>query len=192
MKKIGTLLLMTLWMSMGLAAQSAQNAPKPDSAAAEARDLPPKTEVSAPAAVSPDTKPAPAEAAAVSTSASSSFSPLPSDASTPAAIPAASLELQSEIQEALKKEPLLSKCSLAVAASAGGIDLTGSAGSSRERLAAWRLAQSYAHGMKVENHIVVSHDAGAAAPAPRPETPAPAANPTTSTPPSPGTQNIRQ
>jgi BON domain len=128
------------------------------------------------------------ESAAVSTSVSASFSPLPADAS-PASIPNANSELQSQIQEALSKDPNLSKCSVVVTASAEGIDLTGSAGSSRERLAVWRLAESYARGKKVENHIVVNGKGGAAPTPSRPEnarTPSNAARTNGS---SPGLQN---
>ena len=130
-----------------------------------------------------------AEASAVSTSSSASFSPLPADASA-ANVPAANVELQSEIQRALSKDPALS--GVVVSASADGIDLTGSAGNSRERLAAWRLAESYARGKQVQNHIVVNRQIGAAPANAHPENGAPASNPAPAAASSPGLQNNRQ
>jgi BON domain-containing protein len=188
-------LLLVLMTSLGLAAQVPETVPKTD-AAAQVPDSAPKPDVArqdaAGHAVAPPGQPTATEAASVSTSASASFSPLPADVSTPSAVPPANTELQSQIEEALRKDPALSKCSVIVAASADGIDLTGNAGSSRERLAAWRLAESYARGKKVENHIVVNGQGGGQAPpASRPDNATPAANPAPSTAASRGSQNKR-
>ena len=199
MKRIEIILLMTL-MAIGLAAQTPESAPKTDAAQAPAaaRTAAPNDGVAAqespgadeqsPVAQKPET-----EAANVSTSASASFSSLPGDVPASKTIPAANTELQSQVQEALSKNPSLSKCTVVVSASVEGIELTGNAGSSRERLAAWRLAESYARGKKVENHIVVNGQGGAAPPAAHPETPAPASNPAPSGAASPGSgQDNRQ
>jgi hypothetical protein len=64
--------------------------------------------------------------------------------------------LQIQIQDALSREPTLSNGSIKVTALAEGIELSGSVASGRERLNAARIAQSYARGKKVLNHIVVS------------------------------------
>jgi BON domain len=64
--------------------------------------------------------------------------------------------LQRQIQDALSREPSLRNGSIKVTALAEGIELSGSVGSGRERLNAARIAQSYARGKKVLNHIVVS------------------------------------
>lgn len=64
--------------------------------------------------------------------------------------------LQMQIQDALSREPTLNNGSVKVTAVAEGIELSGSVASGRERLNAARIAQSYAHGKKVLNHIVVS------------------------------------
>lgn len=64
--------------------------------------------------------------------------------------------LQSEVQEALGRVPELSNDTLEVAASADGLELTGTVVTGRERQAAVRIAQSYARGRKVVDHIVVS------------------------------------
>jgi hypothetical protein len=97
--------------------------------------------------------------------------PTPGSSSTPSpgaadASPAASetsgstgngdAALQRQIQDALSREPSLSNGSIKVTALAEGIELSGSVGSGRERLNAARIAQSYARGKKVLNHIVVS------------------------------------
>ncbi len=195
MRRIESVLLLVVMASLGLAAQAPESAPKTDDAA-QVRESAPKPDAARQNAAGHDVVPpvqqTAAEAASVSTSASASFSPLPTDVSTPTAVPPANSELQSQIQEALSRDPALSKCSVIVAASADGIDLTGNAGSSRERLAAWRLAESYARGMKVANHIVVNGSDGKPAPAARHDTPAPATNPPPATAASPGSQNNRQ
>jgi osmotically-inducible protein OsmY len=64
--------------------------------------------------------------------------------------------LQRQIQDALSREPTLRNGSIKVTALAEGIELSGSVGSGRERLNAARIAQSYARGKKILNHIVVS------------------------------------
>lgn len=201
MKRIEIILLMTL-AAIGLAAQTPENTPKTDAAqtpaavqspaatprAGVAGQEAPGLDAQSPVAPKPE-----AEAANVSTSASASFSSLPGDVPASKTIPAANTELQSQVQEALSKNPSLSKCSLIVSASVEGIELTGNAASSRERLAAWRLAESYARGKKVENHIIVNGQGAPAPPAAHPETPAPASNPAASGTASPGSgQNNRQ
>jgi osmotically-inducible protein OsmY len=64
--------------------------------------------------------------------------------------------LQMQIQNALSREPTLSKSRVKVTALAEGIELSGSVANGRERLNAARIAQSYARGRKVLNHILVS------------------------------------
>lgn len=76
------------------------------------------------------------------------------NADVPAAAP--DLQLQAEVQDALSKVPELSNDSLRVAALPDGLELTGNVVSGRERQAAVRIAQSYARGRKVVDHIVVS------------------------------------
>lgn len=205
MKRIECVLLMISIMSLGVAAQTPKNvsggedasqsrenakpeAAKPGVAKSEAV---PQSDADAAQPVADAAQPQIAEASTVSTSASASFSPLPPDALV-ANVPAANVQLQSEIQEALSKDPALSKCGVVVSASAEGIDLTGSAGNSRERLAAWRLAESYARGKKVENHILVNGQGGPAPANTHPENGTPASNPAPSAASSPGLQNNRQ
>ncbi len=93
----------------------------------------------------------------------SSRTPSPSAADTSAAASESSgsmvggdAALQIQIQDALSREPTLRNGSVKVTALAEGIELSGSVANGRERLNAARIAQSYARGKKVLNHIVVS------------------------------------
>lgn len=65
-------------------------------------------------------------------------------------------QLQMQVQDALSKVPELSNATLRVAALPDGLELTGSVVSGRERQAAVRIAQSFARGKRVVDHIVVS------------------------------------
>jgi BON domain len=191
MKRIECVLLMVSMMSLGLAAQAPKS--RTDGEAAG----PAKPEVAQQTGGEQDSESTAqqktTEAAAVSTSmsASASFSPLAADASTPS-VSRADTELQAQIQQALSKDPMLSKCSVVVSASPDAIDLTGNAGTSRERLAAWRLAESYARGKKVENHIVVNGQGTQATAPSRPENGASSSHPAPSIASSPGIRNNRQ
>jgi hypothetical protein len=76
--------------------------------------------------------------------------------SPPAPLTQAELELQALIQNAIVKDPTLSGGDVNVAMSADGIELTGTVASMRARLAASRLAKSYAAGRKVLDKITVA------------------------------------
>jgi hypothetical protein len=64
--------------------------------------------------------------------------------------------LESQIQKALEKDPTLVHSSVRVAVSREAIELTGSVATSRERLTATRIAQSYAGSKRVVSRITVS------------------------------------
>lgn len=89
--------------------------------------------------------------------------------SAPAPLTQAEIEMQALIQSAIAKNPTLSGGNVSVAVSADGIELTGTVTSVRARLAAFRLAKSYAAGKKVVDRIAV-----AANPPQAPAEPAPA------------------
>ena len=103
---------------------------------------------------------------AAAPSAPSVFTPspeIPASAATPDA-PAAedatetkSIDptLQTQIQEALDRDPIFSQGSLKVTVGKEGIELSGDLASGRDRQNAARIVQSYAHGKKVINHILV-------------------------------------
>jgi Flp pilus assembly secretin CpaC len=86
-----------------------------------------------------------------------------SDKSVELAEASPDLDLQAEVQEALGKVPELGNDSLRVAALPDGLELTGSVVNGRERQAAVRIAQSYARGRKVIDHIMVNGRATAPA-----------------------------
>jgi hypothetical protein len=118
----------------------------------------------------PDDDPAsaPAPSSSVSSHGAELF-PMPAipdddPASAPAPLTQAESEMQARIQNAIGKDPTLTGGNVNVSMSAGGIELTGTVASVRARLAASRLAKSYAAGRKVLDKITVAANT--------PETPA--------------------
>jgi BON domain len=87
--------------------------------------------------------------------------PLPSASATPGAEPspdasvAIDSALQAQIQDAFDKDPIFSHEGLKVTVLQDGIELSGDVASGRDRQNAARMAQSYARGKKVLNHVVV-------------------------------------
>ena len=65
-------------------------------------------------------------------------------------------ELESQIQNALGKDPTLIHDSVRVAVSEEAVELTGNVATSRERLTATRIAQSYAGSKRVVSRITVA------------------------------------
>ncbi len=102
-----------------------------------------------PPAAPPATTPARDETPPNSASATPPAVPSPSEAGS---IDSA---LQTQIQEALNKDPIFSQGHLKVTVSSEGIELSGEVPSGRDRQNAARMAQSYARGKKVVNRIVV-------------------------------------
>jgi len=68
---------------------------------------------------------------------------------------AADVTLQAQIQSALGHDPTLSHDSVRVSVLSDSIELTGSVGTSRERLTATRLAMSFAGSRRVISRITV-------------------------------------
>lgn len=73
-----------------------------------------------------------------------------------APVDSSNMELQQQVQEAMSKVPELSNDNVHVTAADDGLELSGNVGSGREHQAAVRIAQSFARGKKVVDHIVVS------------------------------------
>jgi hypothetical protein len=85
---------------------------------------------------------------------------------TPQPAPAVSdTELQSEMQNALSKEPTLAGDTVNVRVSSESIDLTGNVGTAREKLTATRIVESYAGNKKVVSHLTIGNPGRNAAPA---------------------------
>lgn len=104
---------------------------------------------------------------------------------TPAATPSVSdSELQSQIHNALVKEPTLSGENVRVSVAEDNIEINGNVGTAREKLTATRIVQSYAGNKKVVNHLTVGANRGPANPSANPE-------PNKGTPPAGSTQPPR-
>jgi hypothetical protein len=71
-------------------------------------------------------------------------------------------DLESQIQNALSKEPTLTGDSAHVKVSGDTIDLTGTVGTSKEKITATRIVQSFAGSKKLVNHLTIGN--GKAAP----------------------------
>lgn len=83
----------------------------------------------------------------------------------PASAPPSDSELQSQIQNALSKEPTLSGDTVNVRVTAESINITGTVTSAREKLTATRIVESYAGNRKVISHLTVGDKNRNAAPA---------------------------
>lgn len=83
----------------------------------------------------------------------------------PASAPPSDSELQSQIQNALSKEPTLSGDTVNVTVSAASIDINGSVATAREKLTSTRIVDSYAGNRKVISHLTVGEKNRNAAPA---------------------------
>jgi len=70
----------------------------------------------------------------------------------------ASSDVTSKIQSALQANPSLSGISVS-SSDKGGIELTGTANSAKDRKEAVRIAKENANGMKVKDHIKVGASA---------------------------------
>jgi hypothetical protein len=82
----------------------------------------------------------------------------------PGAAPVSDTELQSQIQNALSKEPTLAGDTVNARVSSDSIELTGTVGTARERLTATRIVESYAGNKKVVSHLSIGNRNGNAAP----------------------------
>lgn len=93
---------------------------------------------------------------------SSSREVAPPVADSVSSMPDETAAATTRIQEALGKDPIFHANRLKAAVSGDGIELSGDVASGRDRLNAERIAQSYAQGRKVVNHIVVKGHSAAA------------------------------
>jgi hypothetical protein len=66
-------------------------------------------------------------------------------------------ELQSQIQNALTKEPTLAGENVRVSVAEENIEMSGNVATAREKLTATRIVQSYAGNKKVVSHLTVGH-----------------------------------
>jgi len=106
-------------------------------------------------AQAPSQTPPPATGGAAGAAGSSSAqSPSPEASEAGIAAPS-DPELESQIQNALNKEPTLTGDSTHVTVSAESIELSGNVSTSKEKITATRIVQSYAGNKKVMNHLTI-------------------------------------
>jgi hypothetical protein len=93
--------------------------------------------------------------------------------------PVSDTELQSQIQNALSKEPTLSGDSVRVSVAEDSIEMSGNVATPREKLTASRIVQSYAGNKKVVSHVTIGAHSGGnpSTPAATRENANPSANP---------------
>jgi osmotically-inducible protein OsmY len=107
-------------------------------------------------AAAPSTS-APATTGGVAGAASSSTATSPDVSNSGAAISGMSdSDLQSQIQNALSKEPTLSGDSAHANVSGDTIELAGTVGTNKEKITATRIVQSYAGSKKLVNKLTVN------------------------------------
>jgi hypothetical protein len=95
-----------------------------------------------------------------------------SDAAPAAAAPAATGDVQGNIQSAIQKDPSLANSNVTVNVNAGkSVDLTGTVASKDAKMAAERIATENSGGLKVKNHLKI---AGSDMSTPKTDTSAPA------------------
>jgi len=85
-------------------------------------------------------------------------------------------DLQAQIQNALRNEPTLINDKVNVSVLDDQIDLSGSVATSKEKLTAQRIVQSYAENRKVNDRLTVSGRNPGTNPAPNAGNPAPTQN----------------
>jgi BON domain len=72
-------------------------------------------------------------------------------------------DLQSQIQQALNKEPTLAGDTVNARVSDRSIDISGNVGNAKQKLTATRIAESYAENRKVEDHLTIGNTSSTAA-----------------------------
>jgi hypothetical protein len=107
--------------------------------------------------VQPTTNAAPATTGGVAGAASSSTAQTPDAENSNSGISAMSdSDLQSQIQNALSKEPTLSGDSPHVNVSGDTVELAGNVGTNKEKITATRIVQSYTGSKKLVNKLAIS------------------------------------
>jgi hypothetical protein len=138
---------------IGSGAQTKAGTPAPTSTTA------PNGQVNPPDATQPpsqSTSPNSPTTGGVAGAASSSATQVPAGDNAQAGVATISdSDLESQIQNALSKEPTLSGDNAHVKVAGDTIDLTGSVGTSKEKITATRIVQSFAGSKKLVNHLTI-------------------------------------
>lgn len=134
---------LVLMVSTGYACQQSDHASRRSGDIAEQTAAPKALPTSTPSQADPISAPAAA------TTTTTEAPPTPDETNSIDSV------LRNQIQDAFNKDPIFSQESLKVTLLPEGIELSGDVANGRDRQNAARLAQSYARGKKVVNHIVV-------------------------------------
>ena len=141
---------------IGSGAQTKAGTPAPSSTTTPAGQVNPTGTAQPPS--TQDTAPA---TGGVAGAASSSTGQAPAGENSANGVAAVSdSDLESQIQNALNKEPTLTGDSTHVKVSTDSIELDGSVGTNKEKTTATRIVQSYAGSRKLVNNLTVSGRAG--------------------------------
>ena len=158
---------------IGNGAQTKAGTPAPSATTTPVGQVNPTGTDQAPQATTPNTPPTGGVAGAASSSATQS-SPVEPSSTGVAAV--ADPELEGQIQNALNKEPTLTGDSTHVTVTPDSIELSGNVNTSKEKLTASRIVQSYAGNKKVLNHLTIGGK-GSPSAQQQPENPGSTTNP---------------
>lgn len=163
---------------IGSGAQTKSGKPAPSATTSPAGQVDPTGTAQPPDQTTTPSAPA---TGGVAGAASSSTAQSPSPDTSAAGIAAVSdPELQTQIQHALNKEPTLTGDSTHVTVTPEAIELAGNVGTSKEKITATRIVQSYAGSKKVVNHLTIG---GKGSPSTQPQENPDASHPGSTTPP---------
>ncbi|HKV93618.1 MAG TPA: BON domain-containing protein [Candidatus Angelobacter sp.] len=137
---------------VGNGAQTKSGTPAPSATTSPAGQVNPTGSAQAPQTTTPSTPPTGGVAGAASSSATQS-SPIEPSSTGVAAV--SDSDLEGQIQNALNKEPTLTGDSTHVTVTPDTIELSGNVNTSKEKLTATRIVQSYAGSKKVLNHLAI-------------------------------------
>ncbi|HZD96137.1 MAG TPA: BON domain-containing protein, partial [Candidatus Sulfotelmatobacter sp.] len=106
------------------------------------------------------TTPAPATGGVSGAASSSVAQPAENEGSSSGVAAVTDSDLESQIQNALNKEPTLTGDSTHVKVSGDTIEVGGNVNTNKEKVTATRIVQSYAGSRKVVNHLAVGKGSG--------------------------------
>jgi osmotically-inducible protein OsmY len=145
-------------LSIGaLTAQTAQQPTTPVSPSAPAAQVGDGAQSKAGTPVQPTTTTAPSPTGGVAGAASSSTAQTPAAQDSAGGVSVMTdSDLQSQIQNALSKEPTLTGDSPRVNVSGDTVELAGNVGTNKEKITATRIVQSYTGSKKLVNKLAIS------------------------------------
>lgn len=171
---------------VGNGAQTKAGTPAPSATTSPAGHVDPTGTAQPPTQAAPPTNtPATGGVAGAASSSATQSSPIEPSSTGVAAV--SDPDLEGQIQNALNKEPTLTGDSTHVTVTPDTIELSGNVNTSKEKLTASRIVQSYAGNKKVLNHLAISGKGSPSAQQPQ-ENPASTTNPATNPEPNKGSR----